>query len=142
MFKMVLDIISLIIQASAFVLWPLIQNKPSLWLIPVSLLFISIGWWENYVSDKSPVGFIQKIGLMKKVFENNRYYMYVFISLWKCILFFCTVLLILWIQEGSVQFLFDDFIGAFQDHSINISEVIHTYLKFLLNKIIIKLHFF
>lgn len=51
------DIAALAAQATSFVLWPLLENsKRSLWLIPVALILVSCGWWENYVSTQSRIG--------------------------------------------------------------------------------------
>jgi chitin synthase len=51
------DIAALAAQATSFFLWPLLDStKPSLWLIPVALLLVSCGWWENYVSTQSRIG--------------------------------------------------------------------------------------
>lgn len=50
------DIAALAAQATSFVLWPLLDSKRSLWLIPVALILVSCGWWENYVSMQSRIG--------------------------------------------------------------------------------------
>lgn len=50
------DIAALAAQATSFVLWPFLDSsRRSLWLIPVSLLLVSCGWWENYVSTQSRI---------------------------------------------------------------------------------------
>jgi hypothetical protein len=56
---MVVDTMALSAQATGFVVWPLVDNhnSPSLiWLIPISLLLTSCGWWENFVSPNSSLG--------------------------------------------------------------------------------------
>lgn len=120
---MTLDFVSILAQASSFVVWPLIENKSSLWLIPISVLLISIGWWENFVSENSPNNFIKNIGINKKTFNNHRYFSYLFISLWKCVIFFVTALIIIFIKEDSVEFMFDLFVKGFEEHKIHITEV-------------------
>lgn len=66
-FKVIIDIIAMSIQATAFFVWPLLegQQKPELWLIPISLLFVSCGWWENYVtaSKDSALGLFAKVSV-------------------------------------------------------------------------------
>lgn len=50
------DIAALAAQGTSFFLWPILDNaKRSLWLIPISLLLVSCGWWENYVSMQSRI---------------------------------------------------------------------------------------
>lgn len=53
---LVADIAALVAQVSAFVAWPLLADgDSSLWLIPVSTILISFGWWENFISESSSV---------------------------------------------------------------------------------------
>lgn len=54
--KMIVDLVAIAAQVTGFVVWPLLEGKPSLWLIPVASILISLGWWENYVSKFSPWG--------------------------------------------------------------------------------------
>lgn len=123
-FKMILDALSVIAQSTALVAWPLISNDwSSLFLIPLCIVLISFGWWENYLSKDSPIPFISFIGKKKKQYPNSRYFAYVFITIWKCLLFFCSMLVIVYLRENRVDFLFDDLYDAFQDHKINITEV-------------------
>jgi chitin synthase len=121
--KMTLDIVSIIAQASSFVIWPLVDGNPTLYMIPVSVILISVGWWENFVSDSSQLPFIREIARTKKEFHMKTYFIYSFVAPLKCLVFFCTVLVIFQCQEGDVNFLFDNFTAAFQDHTINITEI-------------------
>jgi len=55
--KVIIDIVAIVAQVTGFVVWPLIKgDSKSLWLIPLASVFISLGWWENYVSRQSPIG--------------------------------------------------------------------------------------
>lgn len=54
--KVIVDMAAIVAQVTGFIVWPLLENKPVLWLIPVSALCISLGWWENYVTRQSPIG--------------------------------------------------------------------------------------
>lgn len=60
---LMLDILSVSAQATAFVVWPLMDGKPILWCIPVTCVLISVGWWENFIGpvDKNSSG---KYGLL------------------------------------------------------------------------------
>lgn len=50
--KVIVDLVALAAQATGFVVWPLLDSheKPELWLIPLTVVLISCGWWENYVN--------------------------------------------------------------------------------------------
>lgn len=54
--KVIVDILAIVAQVTGLIAWPLLENKPALWLIPISSLCISLGWWENYVTRQSPIG--------------------------------------------------------------------------------------
>lgn len=55
------DLTALAAQASGFIVWPLLDSsKRSLWLIPPTLILVSCGWWENYVSMQSSIGMYKK----------------------------------------------------------------------------------
>ncbi|KAF5283180.1 hypothetical protein FQR65_LT02692 [Abscondita terminalis] len=123
MLNLALDILSMLAQATSLVVWPMIENKPSLWLIPISLLFISCGWWENYVSEQSPIDFLNVLGKKKKTFQNSRYFIFLWVSVLKCLVFFITTVVIIYVKEESASFLFTDFMKSFKPHSINITEV-------------------
>lgn len=127
-FKMILDALSIIAQATALVAWPLIENDWSLFTIPLCIILISFGWWENYLSDDSPIPFVSNIAQNKKQYPNSRYFAYTFITIWKCLLFLGSMILIVYLRENRVQFLFDNFYDAFQDHEINITEVSSIHL--------------
>lgn len=131
-YKMMLDILSIVSQATAFIVWPIIENKPFMWLIPLSVILISCGWWENYVSENSSITFIQNLGRSKKSFDNSRYFVYIFISIWKCILFLITTIIIVSINENRVDFLFEDFVKAFEEHYIDITEVSDCFFSWAL----------
>ncbi|CAH0556147.1 unnamed protein product [Brassicogethes aeneus] len=118
---MILDVASLACQTVALVLWPLIEGKLILYTITASVLLISVGWWENFVSKESP--YFKKFTTSRLVLENKTYFMYLFLAPMKCLAFFITACVILVIQDGDIGFLFrmDD---AFSSHNINITEII------------------
>lgn len=45
---LILDVLAISAQVTAFVVWPLLDGTPALWCTPFACLFISIGWWENF----------------------------------------------------------------------------------------------
>lgn len=129
--NLILSILCVIAQASAFFIWPAMQENNdseslnSLWLTPIAGILISAAWWENYVSDQSEIAFIRVLAESKKKFENSRYYIYTFVSLWKCILFM--IIMLMSIEFGDIGVdaaqLFHKFGASFQSQLFNITEV-------------------
>lgn len=120
---MLLDVVAIVAQATSFVVWPLTEKKPVLYTIPAAVILISVGWWENFVSEKSPVPFVSNLGKIKREFNNKTYFSYAFVAPMKCITFFLTAVVIIWIQEGNVHVMFDHFFNIFDAHDITVSEV-------------------
>ncbi|XP_076168647.1 hyaluronan synthase-like protein kkv [Ptiloglossa arizonensis] len=119
-----IDIAALAAQGTSFVLWPLLDSsRPSLWLIPPALFLVSCGWWENYVSMQSPIGFVRSLGRVKKELRLTRYFTYIFMSVWKIIAFFISTLLILYVKGETVGHLFSMLSSAFGKHDIMVSAV-------------------
>ncbi|XP_043284738.1 chitin synthase chs-2 isoform X1 [Venturia canescens] len=115
------DLAALAAQATGFVVWPLLtSSEPSLWLIPPSLFLVSCGWWENYVSLQSPIGFVKTLGRVKKELRLTRYFTYIFVSAWKIIGFFISTIIILHIKGESVGHLFTKFGST--DYKISVMQ--------------------
>ncbi|CAG9769089.1 unnamed protein product [Ceutorhynchus assimilis] len=119
--KVIMDLIAISAQATGFV-WPIIE-RTDLWIIPVTIFLISLGWWENYISKHSPLPFIKKIGKMKESFDSTRYFTYMFMSIWKILCFFLTILFVLLVKEGEVAFFFTEFSESFSSHPIRVVEI-------------------
>lgn len=53
-----LDIAAIAFQVIALGLWAIFPERSAtnLWLLPISAVLISIGWWQNYTSNDSPFG--------------------------------------------------------------------------------------
>ncbi|KAL1490875.1 hypothetical protein ABEB36_011558 [Hypothenemus hampei] len=129
-----LDIIALFAQVSAFVAWPLLPDiGPILWLIPVSLILISFGWWENFLSETSSVKLITRMAKARKSFTHSKYFCYSIISIIKCILFLGTALLALYTVEGDISFLFNNITGIFGTHDMKVQEIEPTLDKNLVD---------
>ncbi|KAK9304728.1 hypothetical protein QLX08_003947 [Tetragonisca angustula] len=119
-----IDIAALAAQGTSFFLWPLLDSsRPSLWLIPPSLFLVSCGWWENYVSMQSPIGFVRSLGRVKKEMRLTRYFTYMFIPLWKIVAFIICSILILHVKGQTVGHLFTMLSDAFGSHDILVSAV-------------------
>ncbi|XP_077301033.1 hyaluronan synthase-like protein kkv isoform X2 [Arctopsyche grandis] len=121
--KMIVDLVAIAAQITGFIVWPLLEGKPSLWLIPVASVLISLGWWENYVSKFSPWGFMKILNRVKEELNYTRYFIYIFVSIWKMIAFLCSILLILQIQGEDVGEFFTLFESGFGEHSIEVEEI-------------------
>lgn len=97
-----LDLGALLLQVGGLVALPVLQaafgNTESLsnhlpWALPLGLFLCSFGWWESFVDEKSK-GFLQHLWRLKinMIEGGTRYPTYLFVSLWKIILFFCLLI--------------------------------------------------
>lgn len=121
--KVIIDLIAISAQATGFIVWPIMEGRPDLWIIPVSIFLVSLGWWENYISKHSPLPFIKKLGKIRDQFDQTRYFTYMFLSMWKIICFFITILFVILAREGEVGFFFTEFSEGWAAHPITILEV-------------------
>lgn len=130
-YKGVIDVVAIAAQATGFVVWPLLEGgeKGQLWFVPVSVLLVSCGWWENYISNAkdSHLGITKSLKKIADRLKVTRYYTYTFISIWKMICFFCSVLLIILIRGDDLIRDFGDFFkllpDAFGVHDIPVEEL-------------------
>ncbi|KHJ44104.1 Chitin synthase [Trichuris suis] len=80
------DIICIGIQMAPVWLWSTILKGSSdihNWAAPLSVALISVAWWENYVSHKSPVRFVRGMATLAQKLRQGRSKVYVVVSLWK-----------------------------------------------------------
>ncbi|XP_037814356.1 chitin synthase chs-2 isoform X2 [Lucilia sericata] len=121
--KMLIDLVAVAAQVTGFVIWPLLENRKELWVIPVACLMVSCGWWENYVTSQSSFALIRSMGRVKDDLKYTRYFSHMFLSIWKISLFLCSVLLIYWIQGEEPGNIFGLFSDAFGPHKISVDEL-------------------
>lgn len=122
--KVIIDLAAIAAQITGFVVWPLLEeNRPILWTIPIAAVMTSCAWWENYVCVHSPVGFVRAMGRAKEELRTTRYFSCIFFSLWKILVFFCSLVFILWFQGDYPMNLFNLFGDAFGPHKIVVEEV-------------------
>ncbi len=115
-----MNALSFLAQLSGCLHWIFIhhnnnQNRMTIdWALPLSLILISFGWWENHVNGEAPkysqwqefpnyqqnyriktfsslIGFIRYFGRIKEEMKETRPFAYVIISAWKIVLFFATI---------------------------------------------------
>ena len=62
-FQLTMDIITAVVQLSVLIIWPITitfegsnEKLEDMWPITVSLLLISISWWENFVDKNTILG--------------------------------------------------------------------------------------
>ncbi|XP_018562636.1 uncharacterized protein LOC108904526 isoform X1 [Anoplophora glabripennis] len=121
--KVIIDLVAISAQATGFIVWPIIEGRADLWIIPIAIFLVSLGWWENYISKHSPLPFIKKLGKIKETFDQTRYFTYMFISTWKILCFLLTMLFIILAREGELGFVFTEFSEGFNAHPITILEI-------------------
>ncbi|RVE50442.1 hypothetical protein evm_004867 [Chilo suppressalis] len=121
--KVIVDMVAIAAQVTGFIVWPLSEDKPVLWLIPIASLCISLGWWENYVTRQSPIGIIKSLGRLKDELNASRYYTYRFMSIWKIVLFMMCILFSIWMEGDEPSMFFDMFNTGFGPHNIVVEEV-------------------
>lgn len=121
--KVLIDLAAISAQITGFVVWPLLENRPILWTIPIAAVMTSCAWWENYVCIHSSIGFVRAMGRAKEELRTTRYFNCIFFSLWKILVFFCSLILILWVQGDYPMNLFNLFGDAFGPHKIIVEEV-------------------
>lgn len=121
--KVIVDMIAIVAQVTGFIVWPLLEKKPVLWLIPISALCISVGWWENFVTRQSPIGIIKSLSRLKDELVFSRYYTYRFMSVWKILLFLMCILFMIWLDGDDPAMFFQLFNDGFGPHNIVVEEV-------------------
>ena len=86
------DILAVLAQLTILILWPVRnlivhEDIELVWTIPVSLMLISLGWWENYINKFTSMG---TIGKRLREFKHNvrrmRTKIYIVTSFWKIVL--------------------------------------------------------
>ncbi|XP_037075045.1 chitin synthase chs-2-like isoform X2 [Pollicipes pollicipes] len=124
--KTVCDIAAILGQASGFIVWPIVEyqrgNVNACWAIPLAVVLTSFGWWENYVDRKSRVKTIQYLGTIKEKMKKTRYWTYLFVSLWKVMVFFACMVLFMYLRLDDVNDLFSKFTDSFDEHKLFVNE--------------------
>ncbi|CAO1376539.1 unnamed protein product [Diamesa hyperborea] len=112
--KYILDVGSISAQVTGLFIWPLTNSGKNLYLIPISIFCISFHWWENFVSNESPIGRI-KLNL-----SESRFNIYLIVAPWKVFVFSVCCLLL---SEHKYMDYFSNFYEGFGNNTISIREV-------------------
>ncbi|GFR07091.1 chitin synthase chs-2 [Trichonephila clavata] len=126
--KVVFDMMAIIFQGSALAVWPITESGPQAWAIPVSIILVSMKWWENYMDKKSPLSLIRKLSYVKEDLRKSRYFSYVFISIWKMILIICAMFGFLNLTMENATLIFKGFSASFRSNPITVQEIRRTVL--------------
>lgn len=116
----ILDVMAVLAQITALVVWPLMVNDTNLWLIPISITLISFRWWENYISSNGTTMLHRRINTLKENLFESRYNMYVLISPWKAVLF---LVMAITLTGHNIGDYFNMFLNGWRQHSIKIEQV-------------------
>ena len=121
MFFIAFSIVACGIQVGGLVIWTLAEkNIDNLWTVPVGLILISFGWWESFVHDgASRLGVVNQYlyTIRRDMFEKNqRYFIYIFLSIWKICLFLSLFMIFTatFNLVESTAYLFDNFKASFK----------------------------
>ncbi|XP_076028581.1 hyaluronan synthase-like protein kkv [Oratosquilla oratoria] len=136
--NIMMDVIALAAQGTGFVLWPIVEyakqktspnsnsiDPQDMWkicLIPLAVLLTSFGWWENYVDMNARISFIKYLGGIKdRLYRRHRYATYLFVGVWKILIFFSVMLLSMYSRLDDFKKMFE--LGkAFGEFKLNVTE--------------------
>ncbi|CAH2066866.1 unnamed protein product, partial [Iphiclides podalirius] len=123
--KIIFDVLSISAQTTAFVVWPLLDGAPILWTIPVSCIFVSLGWWENYVeiTDKNTSVILYYLSELRLALKKTRYYTQRVLSIWKICVFLVCIIISLHIQNDDPFAIFNSVNTAFGARNYSVYEL-------------------
>ncbi|CAH2243522.1 jg9407 [Pararge aegeria aegeria] len=122
---MILDVLAISAQVTAFVVWPLLDGTPALWCTPFACFLISLGWWENFAGSISKHTSVSMIYLceLRDGIKRSRYYTQRMLSIWKIIVFMITILVSLKLQDDDPFTFFTRANEAFGDRLYTVHEI-------------------
>ncbi|KAK0393708.1 hypothetical protein QR680_000363 [Steinernema hermaphroditum] len=96
-FLVVIDVACIASQSMGYWAWPMLvgdSNGNALW-IAVALTLISLAWWQNFVHTDSVFPPVRKLASFANRLSERRSKTYVFVSVWKCAIYFMCLFLFL-----------------------------------------------
>jgi len=99
--KKALPLLAFVVQLSALIIWPVLELIRSssqyhlAWAIPLSLVLISVGWWENFVTNGNANQMNRVCTLLAKYkteIGKQRTIIYLLCSMWKIVVIFTFML--------------------------------------------------
>ncbi|XP_047545351.1 chitin synthase chs-2-like [Vanessa atalanta] len=121
----ILDVLAMSAQATAFVVWPLLDGTPALWCIPFACILISLGWWENFIGH---IGRNTSVSMsylceLRDGIKSSRYFSQAILSIWKIIVFGSCILVSLSLQDDDPFAFFTKAKESFQARDYKVHEV-------------------
>ncbi|CAK1603070.1 unnamed protein product [Parnassius mnemosyne] len=125
MMKIILDVLAISAQATAFIVWPLLDGIPTLYTIPMACIFVSLGWWENYVnvSETHTSVLFYYLSELKLALKTTRYYTQRILSIWKICVFMVFIMISLHIQNDDPFAILSSFNTAFGERDYSVYEL-------------------
>ncbi|KFM73408.1 hypothetical protein X975_24033, partial [Stegodyphus mimosarum] len=114
--RKILDLAAVIGQVSVFMWAAMNSNKKELWLASACLVLISCAWWENFINENTS----NCLSKVKEDIEDSRYFIYIFISLWKIIFTFSLALICLFFLNENVENFLGKFLDSFKSHNVSV----------------------
>nr|AAX20091.1 chitin synthase 2 [Manduca sexta]AAX20092.1 chitin synthase 2 [Manduca sexta] len=122
--KLILDVLAISAQATAFVVWPLMERTPVLWTIPVACVLVSLGFWENFVDTYNKSYVFTVLQELRDNLKRTRYYTQRVLSVWKIIVFMACILISLHMQNDNPFTFFTHASKAFGERQYVVNEVL------------------
>ena len=134
-----LDLIALVVQVSAVVLYPILNYTPGLttsllpdhpypWAVTAGLLLASCGWWETFTEENSSTSIGQRLWRVKErmiAHRGSRFIVYSVVIPFKIGVFLGLMVYLTWVT-GAVESpsdLVDYFTRSFSEHDYRIVEL-------------------
>lgn len=73
------------------------------------------------------------MGRVKERLKRTRYFTYIFVSVWKIMVFFCMMLIVTFFNKQNVANLFSLLPTAFGERKITVAEVFHSLINRSIN---------
>ena len=134
-----LDLVALLVQLSAVLLYPLLNSIPSLttnllpdhpypWAIPAGLALASCGWWETFTEENSATALGARLWGVKErmiAHRGSRFIVYSVIVPFKIAVFLGLMVYLTWVTGAvdSPSDLLDYFTQSFSVHDYRVVEL-------------------
>ncbi|XP_054158314.1 chitin synthase chs-2-like [Oppia nitens] len=126
----ILTLLACCFQFAGLIVWPIIVHDDGsrmYWYLPLALIMVSFTWWENYVDPgarlKPSANIVSKwLDQCRQDLARSRYFTYLIVSLWKCLVILSMMILIEYLNEdtATVGTMFSRFGEAYRNYDIAI----------------------
>ncbi|CAF4758377.1 unnamed protein product [Pieris macdunnoughi] len=122
---LLLDILSVSAQVTAFVVWPLLDGTSALWTIPMATICISLTWWENFIGhiDRQSSVFFLYLCEIRDELKKTRYYTHRVLTIWKIIVFMICIMVSMELQGDDSKKFFSWAAEAFGQREYYVHEI-------------------